>query len=51
MARRMDVVPTFRNVAYSLSGVADDHVQAAEALGVRVRLVPGVDDGPAPGGG
>ena len=32
-------------------GVADDHVQAAEALGVGVRLVPRVDDGPAAGGG
>ena len=31
--------------------VADDHVQAAVALGVGVRLVAGVDDRPRPGGG
>ena len=30
--------------------VADDHVQPAEPLGVGVRLVPGVDDRPGPGG-
>lgn len=30
--------------------VADDHVQAAVLLGVGVRLVPGVDDGPLQGG-
>ena len=28
--------------------VTDDHVQPSEALSVRVRLVPGVDDRPAP---
>src|SRR5271165_1079659 len=32
-------------------GVADDHVQPPEALGVGVRLVPGVDDRAGPGGG
>ena len=32
-------------------GVAHDDVEAAEALGVGVRLVAGVDDGPAAGGG
>src|SRR5207253_3290620 len=31
--------------------VAHDDVESAEALGVRVRLVACVDDGPAPGGG
>src|SRR5439155_25281744 len=31
--------------------VADDDVQAAVPLGVGVRLVPGVDDRPATGGG
>ena len=30
-------------------GVADDHVQAPEAFGVGVRLVPGVDDRSGPG--
>ena len=32
-------------------GVAHDHVQPPEALGVGVGLVTGVDDRPAPGGG
>ncbi len=32
-------------------GVADDHVEPPEPLGVGVRLVAGVDDGAAPGGG
>ena len=32
-------------------GVTDDHVQAAEPFGVSVRLVPGIDDRPRPGGG
>src|SRR5215468_922559 len=32
-------------------GVADDHMQPPEPLGVGVRLVPGVDDRPGPGGG
>ena len=31
--------------------VADDHMQPPVALGVGVRLVPGVDDRPGPGGG
>ena len=32
-------------------GVAHDHVQPPVELGVGVRLVPGVDDGPGAGGG
>jgi hypothetical protein len=32
-------------------GVADDHVQPPEPLRIGVRLVPGVDDRPGPGGG
>ena len=52
MASRMDVVPIFKKVAYSLMLESpDNHVQAPEALGVGVRLVPGVDDGAAAGGG
>ena len=45
-------MPTFRNVGeLAHVRVADDHVQPAEALGVGVRLVPRVDDGPRPRGG
>ena len=32
-------------------GVAHDHVQPAVALGIGMRLVPGIDDRPAAGGG
>ena len=47
MASTMAVVPTFRKRGdLGQVGVADDHVEPAEALGVGVRLVAGVDDGP-----
>ena len=43
----MAVVPILRYVETSRQvGVADDDVQPAVLLGVGVRLVPGVDDGP-----
>ena len=31
--------------------IADDHVESAVLGGVRMGFVPGVDDGPGPGGG
>ena len=51
MASTSAVVPSLRNVATSEQvGVADDDVEPAEALGVGVRLVAGVDDRPLQGG-
>ena len=51
MASTRAVVPTLRKSGdLGHVGVAHDHVQAPVLLGVAVRLVPGVDDGPLEGG-
>ena len=52
MASRMLVVPDLQEGGVLAHvGVAHDHVEAAEPLGVGVGLVAGVDDGAAAGGG